>query len=297
VTADGGDGTDAGSADPSTTRRAFRVAYDGTGYRGFQRQPHGDTVEDALLDALCRLDLLDGDPQPSGARRATPPGWAVAGRTDAGVSAVAQTVAFDAPEWLDPRAFCGELPADVRAWASADAPLGFHATHDARERRYDYHLHAPEADDDAVRAAAARLSGSVDLHNLTPEERGPGTRRDLSVGVDRDGAYLRLRATAGGFPRECVRRVASLLAAVGTGERDLGFVDRVLEGGPLSGPDGVGPAPPEPLVLAGVDYDRDFAVDRRAAATAWTVFERRRVERTTGARVAEQLRRGASRDP
>jgi tRNA pseudouridine38-40 synthase len=285
------------SDETGRTRRAFRVAYDGTAYRGFQRQPHGDTVEDALLDGLCRLDVLDGDPNPAGDSRGTPPGWAAAGRTDRGVSAVAQTVAFDAPEWLTPRAFCGDLPEDVRVWASADVPADFHATHDARERRYEYHLHAPEADDDAVRRACDRLSGEVDLHDLSADPRGDRTRRDLSLSATRDGAYLLLRASAGGFPRECVRRVASLVAAVGAGERDLAFVDRVLAAEPLDGPDGVPAAPPTPLVLAGVDYpDLAFTVDHEAAATAWTVFERRRVERTTGARVAEQLRRGASRD-
>lgn len=290
--------TDADGDDEMHTRRAFRVAYDGTAYRGFQRQPHGDTVEDALLDACCGLGVLGGDPRPDGDSRETPTGWAAAGRTDRGVSAVAQTVAFDAPDWLTPRAFCGELPSDVRAWASADAPPAFHATHDARARRYEYHLHAPEADDDAVRAACDRLSGAVDLHNLSADPRGETTRRNLSLSAERDGAYLRLRARADGFPRECVRRVAGLLAAVGAGERDLGFVERVLDDEPLAGPDGVAAAPPEPLVLVGVDYpDLDFTVDHEAAATAWTVFERRRVERTTGARVAEQLRRGASRDP
>jgi tRNA pseudouridine38-40 synthase len=279
------------------SRRAYRVAYDGTGYRGFQRQPDADTVEDALLDALCRLDVLDA-PDPADASRETPPGWAAAGRTDRGVSAVAQTVAFDAPDWLTPRAFCGELPGDVRVYASADAPADFHATHDARERRYDYHLHAPEADDDAVAAVCDRLSGQVDLHNLSADSRGAVTRRDLALSATRDGAYIRLRARADGFPREAVRRIASLVASVGAGERALAFVDRILGDEPLEGPDGIPAAPPEPLVLVGVDYpDLEFRIDHEAAATAWTVFERRRVERTTGARVAEQLRRGASRDP
>jgi tRNA pseudouridine38-40 synthase len=280
------------------SRRAYRVAYDGTGYRGFQRQPDADTVEDALLNALCRLDVLDGPPDPDEDSRETPPGWAAAGRTDRGVSAVAQTVAFDAPGWLTPRAFCGELPGDVRVYASVDAPADFHATHDARARQYDYHLHAPEADDGAVDAACERLSGVVDLHNLSADPRGAVTRRDLSLSAARDGAYLRLRARADGFPREAVRRIASLVASVGAGERDLAFVDRVLGDESLDGPDGVPAAPPEPLVLVGVDYpDLAFRIDHEAVATAWTVFERRRVERSTGARVAEQLRRGASRDP
>jgi tRNA pseudouridine38-40 synthase len=293
-------GADPGGSAEATerVRRAFRVAYDGTGYRGFQRQPGGDTVEDTLLDACCRLDVLEGPPDPEGASRATPSGWAAAGRTDRGVSAVAQTVAFDAPDWLTPRAFCGELPGDVRAWASADAPPDFHATHDARRRVYEYHLHAPEVDDEAVAAACDRLSGDVDLHNLSADPRGPSTRRDLSLSATRDGAYLRLDARADGFPREAVRRLAALVASVGAGECDLAFVDRVLDAEPLDGPEGVPAAPPEPLVLVGVDYPGlDFTVDHEAAAAAWTVFERRRVERTTGARVAERLRRGASREP
>ena len=112
------------SETPAT--RAYRVAYDGRPFHGFQRQPDVSTVADALLDALRDLGVaFDGD---------VPPGYAAAGRTDAGVSALAQTVAFEAPAWLSPAAFNSELPASVRAWAAADAPEGFHATHDAVER-------------------------------------------------------------------------------------------------------------------------------------------------------------------
>jgi tRNA pseudouridine(38-40) synthase len=74
---------------------------------GFQRQPHDETVEDALFGALWDLDVAFED--------GSPVGYTAAGRTDAGVSARAQTVAFEAPEWLRPRAFDAELPTDVRA--------------------------------------------------------------------------------------------------------------------------------------------------------------------------------------
>jgi tRNA pseudouridine(38-40) synthase len=74
---------------------AYRVAYDGRPFHGFQRQPDVATVEDALFDALRNLGVLADD-------AAKPAGYAAAGRTDAGVSAVAQTVAFEAPEWLTP---------------------------------------------------------------------------------------------------------------------------------------------------------------------------------------------------
>ena len=59
---------------------------------------------------------------------------------------------------------------------------------------------------------------------------------------------------------------------------------------PLAGPDGVAPAPPEPLVLADVDYPGvDFELDEEAAASAREVFVDRRQRRLAGARVAAAL--------
>jgi len=83
---------------------AFRLAYDGTGYRGLQRQPYGGTVENALFEALEALDVAF--------EAGAPVGYTAAGRTDAGVSARAQTVAVEAPEWLRLSALNAELPAD-----------------------------------------------------------------------------------------------------------------------------------------------------------------------------------------
>ncbi|QLD90605.1 tRNA pseudouridine(38-40) synthase TruA [Natronomonas salina] len=261
--------------------RAFRLAYDGTGYRGFQRQPHGETVEDAVFDALRDLNLeveVDG----------APTGYAAAGRTDAGVSARAQTVAFETPAWLTPRAFNGELPADVRAWAHADVDGSFHATHHAVERRYRYFLYAADTDIERARTAAERLSGTHDFHNFTPDETG--TERDLTMAVERDGEFFVVDCSASGFARQLVRRLVSALELIATGERDVRFLDRALSDEPLSGGDGIPPAPPEPLVLMDVRYPSvDFAVDEEAAASAREVFERRRRERLSGARVAGSL--------
>lgn len=255
--------------------RAFRVAYDGRPYLGFQRQPDVPTVEDALFEALRRLDAIGGD---------EPEGYAAAGRTDAGVSARTQTVAFEAPDWLTPAAFNSELPAAVRAWASADVPADFHATHDARAREYVYHLHAPDADDELAREVMTALAGEHDFHNLTPDERG--TVRTLETAVERDGEFLALRFRAGGFARHMVRRVVGLVDEVASGDASMDRVERVLSDEALTGPDGVPTASARPLVLWDVAYDVAFAVDADAAASARTVFEDRRVEHATDARVA-----------
>jgi tRNA pseudouridine38-40 synthase len=272
--------------------RAYRIAYDGQPYRGFQRQPDVPTVEDALLAALRELGVLDAGVD-------TPPGYAAAGRTDAGVSAIAQTVAFEGPDWLSPAAFNSELPDRVRAWASADVPPEFHATHHATEREYTYFLHAPEdenEDEDEVggsrttRALDAldALSGTHDFHNLTPD--ATGTERSLATDLERDGPFLVCRFRAGGFPRQFVRRAVSVVAEVVRGEATLDRIDRLLSPTPATGPEGVPPAPPEPLVLTAVSYpDAEFTADGDARERTRRLFDDLRVERSTAARVAGVL--------
>ncbi|GAB3706690.1 tRNA pseudouridine synthase A [Halorubrum pallidum] len=289
------DGSEPASAsdtpETSGSVRAFRVAYDGREYAGFQRQPHATTVEGTLLRALADHDILD---RGSGPTHATPPSYAAAGRTDSGVSAVAQTVAFAAPDWLAPRAFNGYLPGSIRVWAAADAPDGFHATHHAVRRTYRYHLYAPverdseevsgaggdrsagtgRIDDGRVHDALARFSGEHDFHNLTSDETG--TVRDLDATATRDGDALVIDVSADGFPRALVRRLVAAVRAIGRGTADLAYADRLLADDPIPGELGVGPAPPEPLVLWDVAYDGlTFAVDKEAAASARVAFDER----------------------
>jgi tRNA pseudouridine38-40 synthase len=262
--------------------RAFRLAYDGSRYRGFQRQPHGETIENELFAALDALDIGFSD--------GSPVEYAAAGRTDAGVSARAQTVAFEAPAWLSPRALNGELPESIRAWAIAEPDGDFHATRDATERIYRYFLHAPRAeiDDDRAREACRRLSIAADFHNFTPDDTG--TERTVSVTARRDGAFLSIECRAGGFARQLVSRLVGAIAAVGRGDRDVAFLDRALGPDLLSGPDGIAPAAPEPLVLFDVRYPSlAFEIDERAIEDACGIFESRRRARLASARVAGTL--------
>jgi len=258
---------------------AYRVAYDGTPYRGFQRQPDVRTVEGELLSALSALGVLESG---------TPPGYAAAGRTDAGVSARCQTVAFEAPDWLSPSALNSELPEPIRVWARATVDADFHATHHATEREYTYFLHAPDGDDQLARQALDRLAGEQDFHNFTPDDTG--TERTLRTELVRDGSFFVVTLRAGGFPRQLVRRVVGAVDAVARGSATLDWIDRLLSGEPVDGPQGVGPASPEPLVLTGVSYpDCSFIVDSDAATQTRELFTQRRAEWLSRARVASAL--------
>ncbi len=293
-------------------RRAFRVAYDGRPYYGFQRQPDVTTVEGELFGALRRLDVFEGE---------KPPGYAAAGRTDAGVSARAQTIAFDAPTWLTPSGLNSELSGPLRAWATADAPADFHATHDANWREYRYFWHAPErsegakrassegrspsdhssgrspredgeerlashagaVDDQRARRALDRLLGEHDFHNLTPDDTN--TVRELAGGIQRAEDFLVVTLRASGFCRELVRRIVALVQAVAGGD-DFDRIERLRAGEPIEGPEGVPPAPAGPLVLHDVDYDLAFDAATPAAAATRQMFADLREERRARARVA-----------
>ncbi|MFC7073678.1 tRNA pseudouridine(38-40) synthase TruA [Halovenus rubra] len=259
--------------------RAYRIAYDGQPYHGFQRQPDVDTVEDRLIAALTALGVTDGE---------VPPGYAAAGRTDAGVSAKAQTIAFDAPEWLTPRALNSELPETVQAWAYTDVPTDFHATHDATEREYTYFLYAADKHEHLARKAVDRLTGEHDFHNLTVDEAG--TERTLLAELDCDDSCFILRFRAGGFPRQFVRRAVTLVRQIAGGSRELPFLERVLAPDALSGPDGIGPAPPAPLVLTDVSYTGiEFITEQEAVERTQQYFAKRHREYAAKTRITETL--------
>ena len=153
------------------------LEYDGTGFRGWARQPGERTVEGALREALDvvlpRWDRL-----------------AVAGRTDTGVHASGQVASLEAeggppPERLA-RALNTELPADVAVVAARMAPAGFHARFSAVARSYRYvvlnrreraPLRADRAlwwprplDVDTLHASASQLLGEHDFRAFTPTE-------------------------------------------------------------------------------------------------------------------------------
>jgi len=107
------------------------VAYDGTEFHGWQRQPGQRTVQ-GVLEA--RLESLFGESVPMSG----------AGRTDAGVHARGQVASFHTDSPLPVRAITAllrrGLPRDVEVLEAREAAARFHARHSAQARRYSYRL-------------------------------------------------------------------------------------------------------------------------------------------------------------
>lgn len=260
---------------------AYRIAYDGRPYRGFQRQPDVTTVEGRLSAALADLGVISGS-------RAVPPGYTAAGRTDAGVSALAQTVAFAAPEWLNPEVLSEALPDAIHVWARATVPDEFHATRDATVREYTYHLPDDGLDEGLLRAAATALSGYHDVHNLTADD-GPDPRTTRISIRDISGLY-RLVFRSPGFARQQVRRTVAAIRAIGAGEMPLDRVGEWLHTERIPGHLGIGPDPADRLILTDVIYpSTSFAVDRQALAAARNHLAEARRDATARRHVVDTL--------
>ncbi|MHA2232835.1 MAG: tRNA pseudouridine(38-40) synthase TruA, partial [Candidatus Hodarchaeales archaeon] len=142
-------------------RWAIRVAYFGESYYGFQRQPNLPTVEEKLLNALQQADLVD-----LGTLRDHH--YANAARTDRGVNALEQTIAFNAAQTPNLNQINTYLPNSIFLWAMSEVPQTFHPRNSCYSKTYEYYHYDRTSSLDlvAMRKSAEMLKGTHNFRNF-----------------------------------------------------------------------------------------------------------------------------------
>ncbi len=283
---------DSAGTPPELVRLRLDIAYDGTDFHGWAAQGGASgadlrTVQGTIQDALSKV--LRHDAQ-----------LTVAGRTDAGVHALAQVAHVDVPrQSLDTRSIAGDparlvrrlarlLPDDVSIRGCSFAPEGFDARFSALRRHYVYRITTSDAgplptrardtaawtrkvDLDLLRESAEVLVGLHDFAAFCRHRPNATTIRDLQafewrdISTDAEPELYEARVTADAFCWSMVRSLVGGCLATAEGRRAPGFTGGLLEErerSPL-----VPVAPAKGLALAGVDYPDDSELAARADKT------------------------------
>ena len=252
-------------------RYCATVAYDGTDFLGYQVQASGRTVQGEIEKCLEQITQtairIDG-----------------AGRTDAGVHATGQVIAFNAV-WRHRltdlhRALNATLPADIVVHKLKIVDEAFHPRYGALGRtycyqiinqqwpevltqRYAYHISTP-LDVAALQVASKTLIGHYDFASFGKPPQGSNTLRHVSQAYWQkgEGNYLTFYITANAFLYRMVRKIVGTLLQVGLGRLSCADVQRILDQRDLT--QSAPPAPAHGLCLTNVIYpDEVFGVSAR----------------------------------
>jgi tRNA pseudouridine38-40 synthase len=241
------------------------LAYDGTGFRGWARQPDPSTrtiegVVAAQLERVLRESVK----------------ISVAGRTDAGVHARGQVASFttssSVPSERLQKALNGTLAPEVVVLDAREVPEGFHARFSASSRVYAYRIHEAALPDpftarfvwhraghlrlEPMREAARSLAGEHDFASFCRHPGGDrSTVRELRrLTVARRGDLLSIRSEANAFLHRMVRTLVGTLVAVGEGALEAEAMPEILAARDRGAAGR--PAPARGLTLERVTYAR-----------------------------------------
>jgi tRNA pseudouridine38-40 synthase len=261
-------------------RIVMRIAYDGTDFYGWARQPELRSIQETVETGINMV-----------LRLAEPVRTVVAGRTDAGVHARDQWVHFDVPDEVWERVaeraiyrLRGVMPRDIQVLSVAVAPEGFDARFSPLWRRYAYRicddpagidplrrrdvlLHHRVLDVAAMHEAAQTLLGQHDFAAYCKQRPGATTIRGLQrldVTRQTDG-LVRADLVADAFCHSMVRSLMGALIAVGDGRKEVSWPLQILTAG-VRDPN-VPVVPAHGLVLEEVAYPDATEMAARAELT------------------------------
>lgn len=219
-------------------RIMLTVAYDGTNYHGWQRQPNGETIESVLN--RCLSGLLQEETEVIGASR-----------TDSGVHALCNIAVFDTNTNIPPEklayALNARLPADIKIQGSKEVDASFHPRHCDSRKTYEYRIYNAEFpmptqrlyahfsytpfDVKRMQEAAGYFVGTHDFKSFcSVDTQVENTVRQIEcVEVNKAGDLIVIRVAGRGFLYNMVRIMAGTLMEAGRGNLEPQEIKSILE--------------------------------------------------------------------
>lgn len=220
-------------------RVAIKIGYDGTKFYGFAHQPGRRTVEGDILRRLLKTKLIHG----KGTSR-----FQYAARTDRGVSAFGNVIAFDCSG--DALTVMQNL-SDIWISGYTDVEPLFNPRH-CKEKQYRYYLHNDMLDVKKMRMAAHQFIGKHDFSRFARLDGRNPFRTVRQVVIKRTSDIIKIDIVAESFLWNQVRRIIAALVKAGLGEINAVQISSALLGNiDLM----TGTARAEGLVLVDVRYD------------------------------------------
>jgi len=222
---------------------ALKVAYIGTDFHGFQRQPNLKTVEGELIEALKNASLIDN---------LKDSGYAIAGRTDRGVHALGNVISFRTPTEIVINQINDFLPKSIRILAKAGVRFGFKPRF-AKSRHYRYIIaNEVNLDLNKIKEASKLLHGTHDFSNFSKRsERNPIRTIDhIEIKIVND--ILMIDVIGESFLWNMVRKIATVLFLVGNDEMDIEKLQTFFDPSTTAA---ITPMPPEGLILMDTIYE------------------------------------------
>lgn len=226
-------------------RVALKIAYLGTDYHGFQRQPNLTTVEGEILSALEETGVVAD---------VNKCGFGVAGRTDRGVHSLGNVITFLTEEEVRINQLNNTLPKSIRVLAQAKVPLHFKVRY-ALNRHYRYLLPLVPGDVypdlDKMVGAAEFIQGTHDFSNFSKKSDRNPLRTIDAVEVTKRGDLVQVDIVGESFLWNMVRKIVSVLLSVGRRELPVEIINEFFK------PEMdlcIMPMPPEGLILMKITY-------------------------------------------
>lgn len=229
-------------------RVALKIAYNGTNFHGYQRQPNLRTVEGEILDVFKKTGIIEDTWKAH---------YSVAGRTDKGVHSTGNVISFITDEEIYINKINGLLPDDIKILGQARVPYSFKVRFPL-DRTYTYiqplYPDYGDIDIDRINEAMKYFIGEHNFRNFSKRNEKNPIREIYDTNLEVKDNLLIFTVVGKSFLWNMVRKMITALLKIGMGTYEPSIIKTLLESDDIRQEIRLQPAPACGLILSDMNY-------------------------------------------